>query len=345
MSVPAREGTRDAYGRALARLGADPRVVVLDADLFRSTRTHLFAERFPERFFEMGIAEQDMVSTAAGLAAAGKIAFANSFAVFITGRAFDQVRQQIALPAANVRLCGSSAGLTEGADGATHQSVLDVALMRSLPNMAVVVPCDGPETEHAVEASLAWDGPIYLRLSRYETPAWTGTPLLPRASAPAGGYAGNTLPRVKKPAGGAAIPDFAIGKARILRSGTDVTLAATGVIMGEVLAAADFLAARGISAEVLDIHTVKPLDTDSILASASKTGRVLTIEEHSIYGGLGSAVCEAIAEGAKSHIPVRRLGVRDVFGESGEADQLLELHGLTSPHIARAAEELARRRC
>ncbi|MBM4032240.1 MAG: transketolase family protein [Planctomycetes bacterium] len=314
MSVTAKEATRDAYGRALARLGGvEPRIVVLDADLFRSTRTSLFAERFPDRFFEMGIAEQDMVSTAAGLAMAGKIAFANSFAVFITGRAFDQVRQQVALPALNVRLCGSSAGLTLGADGATHQSVVDVALMRSLPNMTVIVPCDGSETERVVEASLKHQGPIYLRLSRYETPAWTS-----------------------------GIRDFAIGKAICLREGRDITIAACGVIMGEALAAADLLAEKGISAEVLDVHTIKPLDTDTILASAAKTGRVLTIEEHSIIGGLGSAVCEAIAERADRHVPVRRLGIRDTFGESGTADELLEVHGLTAPHIAREAESLLR---
>jgi len=312
MSTPAKEGTRDAYGRALARLGAvDPRIVVLDADLFRSTRSSLFAERFPDRFFEMGIAEQDMVSTAAGLAAAGKIPFANSFAVFLTGRAFDQVRQQIALPAARVRLCGSSAGLTLGADGATHQSVVDVALMRSLPHMTVIVPCDGPETERAVEASLAHEGPIYLRLSRYEVAPVT-----------------------------AGVRDFAIGRAIVLRAGADVTLAATGVLMGEALAAADLLAARGLSAEVLDVHTVKPLDAEAILDSASKTGAILTIEEHSILGGLGSAVCETIAEWAERRVAVRRLGVRDCFGESGEATELLELHGLRAPHIARAAQAL-----
>ncbi|HPD16365.1 MAG TPA: transketolase C-terminal domain-containing protein [Planctomycetota bacterium] len=310
MPTPAKEATRDAFGRALVRLGErDARVVVLDADLFRSTRTNLFAEKFPNRFFEMGIAEQDMVSTAAGLAMAGKIAFANSFAVFITGRAFDQVRQQVALPALNVRLCGSSAGLTLGADGATHQSVVDVALMRSLPNMTVIVPCDGPETERAVEASLSHPGPIYLRLSRYDTPAWT-----------------------------AGVTDFAIGKASCLREGCDITIAATGVIMGEVLAAAERLVAKGVSAEVLDVHTVKPLDADAILASAAKTGRLLTVEEHSIIGGLGSAVCELIAERADRHIPVRRLGIRDTFGESGSADELLELHRLTAPHIAREAE-------
>jgi len=312
MSATPKEGTRDAYGRALARLGAaDPRIVVLDSDLFRSTRTNLFAERFPDRFFEMGIAEQDMVSTAAGLAMAGKIAFANSFAIFITGRAFDQVRQQVALPALNVRLCGSSAGLTLGADGATHQSVLDAALMRSLPNMTVVVPCDGPETERVVEASLAHQGPIYLRLSRYETPAWTSH-----------------------------VADFAIGKAIRLREGSDLTIAACGVIMGEVLAAAERLAAKGISAEVLDVHTLKPLDAEAILASAAKTGCILTVEEHSIIGGLGSAVCEVIAEQTGERIRVRRLGIRDTFGESGSADELLDLHHLTAPHITREAEAL-----
>jgi len=314
MSSPLQEATRDAFGRALARLGErDPRVVVLDADLCRSTRTRAFAEKFPDRFFEMGIAEQDMVSTAAGLAMAGKIAYANSFAVFITGRAFDQVRQQVALPALNVRLGGSSAGLTLGADGATHQSVVDVALMRSLPNMTVIVPCDGPETERAVEASLAHQGPIYLRLSRYETPAWT-----------------------------THVPGFAIGKAIRLREGRDLTIAATGVVMGQVLAAADLLARRGRHAEVLDVHTIKPLDAEAILAAAGKTGRVLTVEEHSIIGGLGSAVCEAVAERAEKRIRVRRLGVRDTFGESGTADELLELHRLTAPHIAAEAEGLMR---
>jgi len=314
MTASPKEATRDAYGRVLARLGAvEPRIVVLDADLFRSTRSSLFAEAFPERFFEMGIAEQDMVSTAAGLAAAGKIPFANSFAVFITGRAFDQVRQQVALPALNVRLCGSSAGVTLGADGATHQSVLDVALMRSLPNMTVIVPCDGPETERAVEATLAHRGPVYLRLSRYETPPVT-----------------------------AGVEGFAIGKAIALREGSQVTIAATGVLVGEALAAAGLLAGRGCSAEVLDVHTIKPFDAEAVLASAAKTGRILTVEEHSILGGLGSAVCEAVAERATKHIPVRRLGVRDCFGESGTAEELLEHHGLTAPHIARAAEELAR---
>ncbi len=312
MNTPAKEATRDAYGRALARLGAlEPRIVVLDADLSRSTRTSLFAEKFPDRFFEMGIAEQDMVSTAAGLAMAGKIAFANSFAIFITGRAFDQVRQQVALPALNVRLCGSSAGLTLGADGATHQSVVDVALMRCLPNMTVIVPCDGPETERAVEESLDHEGPIYLRLSRYESPAWT-----------------------------AGASDFTIGKAACLRKGRHLTIAACGVIMGEALAAADLLARKHISAEVLNVHTVKPLDAEAILASAAKTGCVLTVEEHSVIGGLGSAVCELVAEQANEGITVRRLGIRDCFGESGTADELLEVHRLTARHIARAGEEL-----
>jgi transketolase len=310
------KGTRDGYGEALLQLGAvNPRIAVVDADLFRSTRTDKFAEAYPDRFFEIGIAEQDMVSTAVGLALGGMIPFANSFAVFITGRAFDQTRQQVALPSLDVKLAGSSAGITQGPDGATHQSVLDVALMRSLPNMCVVVPSDAEEARLATVAAAKRDGPVYLRLSRYETPIWRD----PSAS-------------------------FAIGGVEVRRPGRDVTIAACGVILGRALEAAELLAEEGISAEVLNVHTVKPLDAGAVLSSCERTGAVVTVEEHSIIGGLGSAVAEVIAERASRRLPLRRMGVADTFGESGTADELLEKHGLTAPSIAAAARELARMR-
>jgi transketolase len=307
--MPQARGTRDGYGEALLELGREnPAIAVVDADLFRSTRTAAFAEAFPERFFEIGIAEQDMVSTAVGLSLGGMTAFANSFAVFLTGRAFDQIRQQVALPAANVKLAGSSAGITQGPDGATHQSVLDISLMRSLPNMCVVVPSDAEEARLATKAAAVRSGPVYLRLSRYETPVWRE-------------------------------PDrpFEIGAAEVRREGSDLTILASGIVLGRALEAADLLAREGISAQVLNVHTIKPLDESAILASAEKTGAVVTVEEHSVIGGLGSAVAEVLAARPSRHVRLCRLGVQDTFGESGTADELLERHGLTAVGIARAA--------
>jgi len=308
-------GTRDGYGEALLALGREnSRVAVVDADLFRSTRTAGFAEAFPDRFFEIGIAEQDMVSTAVGLALGGMISFANSFAVFLTGRAFDQTRQQVALPALNVKLAGSSAGITQGPDGATHQSVLDVALMRSLPNMCVVVPSDAEEARLATRAAAERNGPVYLRLSRYETPVW------------------------REP--GAA---FEVGKAEVRRKGGDVTIAACGVILGRALEAAEALASQGLSAEVINVHTIKPLDGETLLESCERTGAVVTVEEHSVIGGLGSAVAELLAERATRRLPLKRIGVADTFGESGTAEELLEKHGLTAQNIAATASALVER--
>jgi transketolase len=307
-------GTRDGYGDALVELGAaNPRLAVVEADLFRSTRTDRFAANHPERFFEIGIAEQDMVSTAVGLALGGMIPFANSFAVFATGRAFDQVRQQVALPALNVKLAGSSAGITQGPDGATHQSIVDAALMRALPNMCVLVPSDSEEARLATLAAAAHAGPVYLRLSRYDTPVWRDP----------------TAP-------------FIIGQIEVRRPGRDVTIAVTGVLLGRALEAAKTLAGEGLSVEVLNVHTLKPLDAEALLASCERTGAIVTVEEHSIIGGLGSAVAEVLAEQASRRIPLRRLGVRDRFGESGTADELLAKHGLTAPDIAAAAREMAR---
>ncbi|HEY5482586.1 MAG TPA: transketolase C-terminal domain-containing protein [Propionibacteriaceae bacterium] len=307
-------GTRDGYGQAIAELGAsNDRVVVLDADLFVSTRVDKFAAAYPDRFFEMGIAEQDMVSTAVGLALGGMIPFANSFAVFLVDRAFDQTRQQVALPALNVKLAGSSAGITQGSDGATQQSVIDVALMRNLPNMCVVVPSDAEEARLATHAAAEREGPVYLRLSRFDTPVWReeGRP-------------------------------FAIGEVEVRRAGRDLTIASSGVLLGRVLEAAEVLAGEGIEAEVLNVHTVKPLDADAILASVSRTGAVLTVEEHSVIGGLGSAVAEILAERAPRRVPLRRLGVADTFGESGTAEELLEQRGLAAADFVAAARELVR---
>jgi len=304
-------GTRDGYGDALIELGAtNDRIAVLDADLCKSTRTSGFGDRHPDRFFEMGIAEQDMISTAAGLALGGMIPFANSFAVFLAGRAFDQTRQQIALANLNVKLAGSSAGLTQGADGATHQSVLDVALMRSLPNMYVIVPSDAEEARLATHAAATHEGPVYLRLSRYDTPVWR---------------------EAERP--------FVIGEVEVRRAGRDVTLASSGALLGKVLEAAEILASEGIGAEVLNVHTVKPLDGAAILASVARTGAILTFEEHSVIGGLGSAVAEILAEG-RSSVPFRRLGVADTFGESGSAEELLERYGLTAANIVATARDL-----
>ncbi len=308
------KGTRDGYGEALLQLGAvNSRLAVVDADLFRSTRTDKFAQAYPDRFFEIGIAEQDMVSTAVGLALGGMIPFVNSFAVFATGRAFDQTRQQVSLPALSVKIAGSSAGITQGPDGATHQSVLDVALMRSLPNMCVLAPSDSEEARLATIAAAQREGPVYLRLSRYETPIWRD----PKAP-------------------------FTIGEVEVRRPGRDVTVAVCGVLLGRALEAAEACEKDGISAEVLNVHTIKPLDADAILASCERTGAVITVEEHSIIGGLGSAFAEVLAERASRRIPLRRLGVQDTFGESGSADELLERHGLTVQNIATTARDLAR---
>lgn len=299
--------TRAAYGEALARLGdVNPTVVVLDADLSASTRTAEFAKRHPERFIQMGIAEQDMIGTAAGLAASGKIAFASTFAVFASGRAFDQVRNSVCYSELNVKICATHAGLTVGEDGASHQSVEDIALMRAVPNMTVIVPSDAVQTAWAVNAAAVLDGPVYMRLGRAPVPVIYGEG-----------------------------QGFALGKAQTLRAGDDVTIIACGIMTSRALAAAGALAEQGISARVLDMHTIKPLDVDAVQAAAAETGAIVTAEEHSIIGGLGGAVCEAVCE--LHPAPVVRVGVRDQFGKSGKPDELLVAYGLTADEIAGAA--------
>lgn len=302
--------TRGAYGEELVALAEQyPELVVLDADLSSATMTKSFAAKYPERFFDMGIAEADMMGFAAGLATCGKKPFANSFAMFTAGRAWEQVRNSIAYPHLNVKCVGSHGGLSVGEDGATHQCVEDLALMSAIPGMVVVNPCDGPEMRKAVKALLDYEGPAYLRLGRMAVESVTDeTP----------GY------------------KFTLGKAALLRDGSDVTLAATGLMVQRVLAAADILAAKGLSARVLDIHTIKPLDTEAILAAARDTGCIVTSEEHSIIGGLGSAVAAVCAENCP--VPVVRHGVMDEFGRSGKALEVLEHYGLTAEVMAEKAE-------
>lgn len=306
--------TRGAYGEELVKLAKEyPELVVLDADLSSATMTKAFSKAYPERFFNMGIAEADMMGFAAGLAACGKKPFANSFAMFSAGRAWEQVRNSIAYPHLNVKCVGSHGGLSVGEDGATHQCVEDLALMSAIPGMVVVNPCDGPEMRRAVKALLDYDGPAYLRLGRMAVESVTDeTP----------GY------------------EFTLGKAAMLRDGADVTLAATGLMVQRALAAAEMLAAKGVSARVLDFHTIKPLDTEAVLAAARETGCIVTSEEHSVIGGLGSAVASVCAENCP--VPVVRHGVMDEFGRSGKALEVLEAYGLTAEvMVEKAMQALA----
>jgi transketolase len=302
--------TRDAYGQALLELGrSNDQVVALDADLYRSTKSSMFGEVFPDRFFDVGISEQDLVSTSAGLAATGFIPFANTFAIFLTGRAYDQIRLQLCYTPLNVTLAGSSAGLTQGPDGASHQSFDDVSLMRGLPNMTVLVPADAVETAQCVWAAANIPGPVYIRLGRYPTPVIFDDSY-----------------------------SLQVGKAVIMRKGTDIALLANGHLTARALDAASELEKEGISATVVNVSTVKPLDTETIAMVSAQVKTTITIEEHSVIGGLGSAVAEVLAE---KHLgPLVRMGIQDSFGQSGTADELLEHYGLTAPHIVRKVREV-----
>lgn len=302
--------TRAAYGDALVRLGAvDPDLVVLDADLSGSTMSKGFAKAYPERFFNMGIAEANMAGVSAGLAASGKKPFYSSFAMFATGRAWEQVRNSIAYPRLNVKVVGSHGGLSVGEDGATHQCIEDLAIMRAIPGMMVVCPCDANEMDKAVEALLNYDGPAYLRLGRLAVETVTDS---------IEGYS------------------FELGKGVTLRDGKDVTIIANGMMVQMALEAAKLLEAEGIDARVLDFHTVKPLDTELVKKAAEETGCIVTTEEANIIGGLGSAVCEFVAENCP--VPVVRHGVEDEFGRSGAANAVLEAYGLTPEKIAEKAK-------
>ena len=299
MSEVKKIATRESYGNALAELGAaHENVVVLDADLAGATKTGVFKKAFPERHVDCGIAASNMMSIAAGLATTGKVPFASTFAMFAAGRAFEQVRNSIGYPHLNVKIGATHAGISVGEDGATHQCNEDLALMRTIPGMVVINPSDDIEAKAAVKAAYEYVGPVYLRFGRLAVPVI------------------NDNEDYK----------FEIGKGVVLREGTDLTIVATGLCVNSALEAAAKLAEEGISAEVINIHTIKPLDTELIVASAKKTGKVVTAEEHSVIGGLGGAVCEALAEAAPT--PVLRIGVKDVFGESGPAAKLLEKYQL-----------------
>ncbi len=296
--------TREAYGKALAGLAStNENIVVLDADLSKSTKTADFKAVCPERFFNMGIAEGNMMGVAAGLSTCGKIPFVSTFAMFAAGRAFEQIRNSICYPKLNVKVCATHAGLTVGEDGASHQTVEDLALMRSIPNMVVISPADAVETKAAIEAIAEYDGPCYVRLGRAAVNVINDE---------------NTY-------------KFQIGKGVVLSEGKDVTIAATGIMVDTALEAKDLLAAEGINAKIVNIHTLKPLDNELLIQCAKETGAIVTVEEHSVIGGLGSAVAEVIAE--EYPVPVVKLGVNDVFGQSGTPAELLKGYGLTAEGI------------
>ncbi len=301
--------TRVAYGEALRDFGGDERIVALDADLSTCTMSCYFGEKYPNRFFNIGIAEANMIDMAAGFATTGKIAFCHSFAMFTAGRGYDQVRNSVAYPHLNVKVIGSHAGLTVGEDGATHQCIEDLSLMRTIPGMVVLCPCDANEAREAVKAMIAYDGPCFMRTGRTALETVTD---------------------------GFSNYKFEIGKGVTLVEGSDVTIIATGLMVQESLKAVELLKAEGISARLIDMHTIKPLDRELVIKAAKETGAIVTAEEHNIIGGLGSAVCEAICD--ECPIPVVRVGVQDEFGRSGEAGALLKLYGLTPENVAEKAK-------
>lgn len=304
MTAAKKIATRESYGNALAELGKEfQNLVVLDADLAGATKTGVFKKAFPERFVDCGIAECDLMGIAAGMATCGAIPFASTFAMFASGRAYEIVRNSIGYPHLNVKIGATHAGISVGEDGASHQCNEDLALMRTIPGMTIIVPSDDIESKAAVRAAIETDGPFYLRFGRFAVPVI------------------NDRPDYK----------VEVGKGIVLREGTDVTIAATGLCVSSALDAAEKLAADGISAEVINFHTIKPLDKELLIASAKKTGKVVTAEEHSVIGGLGGAVCEALSEAAPT--PVLRIGIQDVFGESGPAAELLHKYQLDGEGI------------
>ena len=292
--------TREAYGKMLCELGESGDFVVLDADLAEATKTCYFAKAFPDRFYDCGIAEGNMIGIAAGLAASGRTAIASSFAMFAAGRAFEQIRNSVGYPHLNVKVCATHAGITVGEDGATHQCLEDIALMRTIPGMTVINPADATEAAAAVRVAVETPGPFYIRFGRYAVPVLFNSDEY----------------------------TFELGKGVLLREGSDVTVVATGMMVAAALEAADTLAAEGISVRVINIHTIKPLDTEILAAAARETAAVVTAEEHNVIGGLGSAVAEALAEVCPC--PVLRVGVNDQFGRSGKVPPLLEMYGLTA---------------
>lgn len=306
--------TRDGYGEALLYLGEhNPDVVVMDADVAKSTRTDWFWGKYPERFFDMGISEQDMLGTAAGFALGGKIPFVSTYGVFLAGRAWDQIRTTVCYANLNVKLGGAHGGISVGPDGATHQSLEEIALMRVLPNMQLIVPCDAIETRKATIAAASIPGPVYLRFAREATPILTNEE-----------------------------DEWVFGKAATLREGHDLTIIACGPILAEAVSAAETLATAGIAARVLNMHTVKPIDQDAILAAARETGAIVTAEEHQVNAGLGGAVAEVVVKHLP--VPIEMVGVMDTFGESGTADELLKAYRLCADDIVAAAKRVLSRK-
>ena len=304
---------RDAYGETLVELGDKYHdIVVLDADLSKSTKTILFAKKYPERFFEMGIAEANMISTAAGLASCGKIPFASSFAVFATGRVYDQIRMDVAYSNANVKIFATHGGISVGKDGASHQMIEDLTLMRVLPNMTVLAPSDAVQTRRIVELMATTEGPMYARIGR-----------------------ANASVLYKKE----DLKDFKIGKGLIVKDGSDVSIIACGTMVDQAIEAQETLLHDGVSARVVDMHTIKPLDERLVIKCAKETNAILTVEEHSIIGGLGGAVSEVLAESGLS-TKFKRMGVQDIFCESGEPEQLFEKYGLSTAHVVKTIKQL-----
>ncbi len=302
--------TRETYGETLVELGKnDENIVVLDADLSKSTKTHSFSKEFPNRFFNMGIAEQNLMGTAAGLAASGKIPFASTFAVFASGRAFEIIRNSICYPKLNVKVCATHAGITVGEDGASHQAIEDIAIMRSLPNMVVLNPADAVSTKALLKEIVEYEGPVYVRLGRAKVPVIYDDDV-----------------------------KITIGKGMEVKGGNDITIIGTGIMVNEALKARKELLKEGITARVIDIHTIKPIDKEIIIKAGRETKGIVTVEEHSILGGLGSAVAEVLAENHPTLL--KRVGINDTFGESGKPDELMKKYGLTAENIIAKAKEI-----
>ncbi|MBR0338069.1 MAG: transketolase family protein [Ruminococcus sp.] len=305
------KATRESFGEALCELAKDNKdIVVFDADLAAATKTGVFKKAYPDRFFDCGIAEGNMMGVAAGMAAAGKIPVAASFAMFATGRAFEQIRNSIAYPCLNVKIAGSHAGISTGEDGATHQCIEDIAIMRAIPNMVVLNPADHWEMKAATKAAIEYDGPVYIRLGRLAIDSFNDPETY----------------------------SFELGKGITLHEGNDVAVIATGLVVNEARKAVQELEAEGISARLINIHTIKPIDRDIIVKAAKETGRIITVEEHNVVGGLADAVCQVLAE--ECPVKVTKIGVQDCFGYSGPAWELLDKFGLTQPHIAKVIREV-----
>ena len=302
--------TRDAYGKALAEFGDTYDFIVMDADLSGATKTNTFAKKFPERFFNCGIAEGNMVTTAAGIATTGKTVFASTFAVFASGRAFEQIRNSVAYPNLNVKIGATHAGISVGEDGASHQAIADIAIMRAVPNMVVLNPADATETKYAIKAAIEHNGPVYIRLGRPAVPVIFDE----------------------------ADYKFEFGKGITVSEGNDITIISTGLMTIEAHKAVETLKSEGINARLINIHTIKPIDRDIIIKAAKETGNIITVEEHSVIGGLGGAVAEVLCE--ECPCKLTRMGLNDVFGQSGKPEELLELYGLTDKHIVAKVKEV-----